>query len=171
MWGVCVDPGNIGEVINCEVFEDPKCGCGLRKKLRAASRKFSPNATRSDVFSPNSRHTFLRAGPILSYLGRMPKHIVEAFIRVLRLAKCGCPAEIDRRENFKHIDSTFVLCSNQYGSLVDGKGMYCPLDDRLPFLEITSRRRSLGTSPRCVGVEPEGPRKFRKHFHPMLDNN
>ena len=88
-------------------------------KLRAASRKFSPNATRSDVFSPNSRHTFLRAGPTLSYLGRMPKHIVEAFIRVLSLAKCGCPAEIDRCENFKHIDSLYSALVSMDLSLME----------------------------------------------------
>ena len=43
---------------------------------------------------------------------------MEDFVRVLRLAKCDCPGEIDRRENFKYIDSALVRCR----SLVDGKG-------------------------------------------------
>ena len=42
---------------------------------------------------------------------------MEDFVRVLRLANCDCPAEIDRRENFKYIDSALARCR----SLVDGK--------------------------------------------------
>ena len=42
---------------------------------------------------------------------------MEDFFRALRLAKCDCPAETDRRENFKYIDSALVRCK----SLVDGK--------------------------------------------------